>query len=250
MPFEVIPAIDLVGGRLGRIQAGHPVRVDAFGGDPVAAATAFVHAGARWIHLVDTDLAFTGHPAGLDAVREIAALPVRVQASGGLRTEEEVAAVLEAGAARAVLGSAALEDLDRAAALIEEHGERLAVGLEVDVDTVRPRGRRDGAWPLGEVVAWAAGSGAARFVVTAVARVGERSGPDVTAIRAVAAATGRPVIAAGGIASLDDLRAVAAAAPSVEGAIVGSALYEGGGLDLAQALRSMGPGEAADGEDA
>src|SRR6266581_4144390 len=238
VPFEVIPSIDLVGSRLGRIQEGRPVRVDSFGGDPVAAARAFVQAGARWIHVVDTDLAFTGDAAGLGVIREISALPVRVQASGGLRTEQEVAAVLAAGASRAVLGSAALEDLDRVADLIASHGERLAVGLEVDGDTVRPRGRATAWWPLAEVLSWLAASWAARVVVTAVARVGERAGPDLAAIRTVAGATGRPLIAAGGIATLEDVRAVAAAAPSVEGAIVGSALYEGG-LDLAEALRSM-----------
>src|SRR5205085_2625584 len=142
--------IDLVGGRLGRIQRGRPVRVEAFGGDPMGAARAFVSAGARWIHVVDTDRAFSGHAAGVGTIRDIAALPVRVQASGGLRTDQEVAA-----------------------------------------------------------------------------------------IRQVAVATGRPVIAAGGIATLEHVLAVAGAAPSVEGAIVGSALYEGG-LDLPEALRTLG----------
>src|SRR5207302_6271986 len=116
--FEVIPAIVLVGGRLGRLSAGRPVPEEAFGGDPLRAAEAFVEAGAGWIHVVDLDLAFTGRPSGLDVIRRIAALPVRVQASGGLATDAEVASVLEAGAARAVLGSAALADLDRAVALI------------------------------------------------------------------------------------------------------------------------------------
>ena len=104
MPFEVIPAIDLVGGRLGRIRGGRPEPVEAFGGDPVAAATAFAEAGVRWIHVVDTDLAFTGNARGLTAVREIAGLPLRVQASGGFRAEPEIDAVLEAGAARADRG--------------------------------------------------------------------------------------------------------------------------------------------------
>jgi phosphoribosylformimino-5-aminoimidazole carboxamide ribonucleotide (ProFAR) isomerase len=242
--FEVIPAIDLVGGRLGHLRDCRLVPVNAFGSDPMGAAAAFVEAGARWIHVVDTDLAFTGRPAGLDTIRRIAGMPVRVQASGGLGTENEIAAVLEAGAARAVLGSAALGDLDNAARLLARHGERLAVGLEVDGDVIRPRGRGDGAWPLAEVLPRLAASEATRFVVTAVTRVGERSGPDLRPIRVVAKATGRPVIAAGGIATLDDLRAVALAAASVEGAIVGSALYEGG-LDLAEAIRSLGAVEGA-----
>ncbi|MDP9343504.1 MAG: HisA/HisF-related TIM barrel protein [Actinomycetota bacterium] len=242
MPFEVIPAIDLVDGGLGRVRAGRPVPVDAFQGDPLAAAAAFVEAGARWIHVVDTDLAFTGRPSGLEVIRAIAGLAVRVQASGGLRTDEDIDAVLDAGAARAVLGSAALQDLDHAAELIGRHGERLAVGLEVDGEAIRPRGRGGGGggtWLVDAVLPQLVASGATRFVVTSVALVGERSGPDLGAIRAVARAAGRPVIAAGGIATVADLEALAAAAPNVEGAIVGSALYEGG-LDLAGAIRAMG----------
>ena len=238
MPFEVIPAIDLVGGRLGRIRGGRPEPVEAFGGDPVAAATAFAEAGVRWIHVVDTDLAFTGNARGLTAVREIAGLPLRVQASGGFRAEPEIDAVLEAGAARAVLGSAALEDRAGVTALMGRYGERLALGLEVEGDRVRPRGRGGGPWPLADVMRWIGESGAARFVVTAVARVGERSGPDLEAIRAVAGATDRPVIGAGGIATLADVLAVAGAGPSVEGAIVGSALYDGA-LDLSETVRAL-----------
>ena len=242
MSFEVIPAIDLVGGRLGRLVDGRPATVEAFGGDPQAAARDFVEAGARWIHVVDIDLAFTGRPSGLAAIRHIAALPVRVQASGGLATEEEVAAVLGAGAARAVLGSSALADQHVSASLIERYGERLAVGLEVDGDTIRPRGRAPGGWrQLGDVLPWLLQAGASRFVVTAVERVGELSGPDLQAIRFVAEASGRPVIAAGGIARLSELEALAAMDPPLEGAIVGSALYQGG-LDLAAAVSALAAG--------
>jgi phosphoribosylformimino-5-aminoimidazole carboxamide ribonucleotide (ProFAR) isomerase len=236
--FEVIPAIDLVEGRLGRLSGGRPAPVEAFGGDPLRAAEAFIEMGARWIHVVDVDLAFTGRPSGLDVIRWIAALPVRVQASGGLATDAEVASVLEAGAARAVLGSAALAHMGRAVAMIERHGERLAVGLEMDGATVRPRGRGVGGWKLGDVLSRL--EGARRFVVTAVGRVGERSGPDLDGAGRVARTTGGPVIAAGGIATLADLEALAALDSPLEGAIVGSALYDGT-LDLADAIRTLRP---------
>jgi len=241
VPFHVIPAIDLVHGRLGRLSRGRPEALDAFGGDPVRAAASFVEAGATWIHVVDVDLAFTGQPSGLGAIAEIAGLPVRVQASGGLAADRDVEAVLAAGAARAVLGSAALADRALTESLIRAHGERLVVGLEVDGETLRPRGRGEGGARLEDVLPWLVSVRARRFLVTDVSRVGEGSGPDLQGIGGVARATGRPVIASGGIATVPDLEALAALDPPIEGAIVGRALYEGG-LDLAAAIRAMDTG--------
>ncbi len=234
MGFQVIPSVDVAGGRLGRLTANGPVPIDGFGGDPLAAAEAFVEAGARWIHVVDMDLAFAGEARNLDVVRRIAALPVLVQASGGIVTEAEAETALEAGAARVVLGSGAFADREGSEALVARFRDVLAIGVEAEGSRVRPRGRAAVDLPLAETVAWLAGVGAARFVHTQVARVGGLEGPDLDGVAALASATGRPVIASGGIRSVDDLRALARLGPGVEGAIVGRALSEG--LDLREAL--------------
>jgi phosphoribosylformimino-5-aminoimidazole carboxamide ribonucleotide (ProFAR) isomerase len=234
--FDVIPAIDVTGGRLGRMVAGEAIPVDAFGGDPVAAAEAFVRAGARWLHVVDMDLASTGNALNINTVMSIrrAALfaGARIQASGGVSRREDVEYLLDVGAARVVLGSRALADPSLVSALTTELGERVAVGVEVEGDRIRSRGMEAVDLPLGATLAWLKDTDATRFVVTAVARVGELAGPDLDTLESVAA-LGRPFIAAGGIASADDLRAVRDA--GAEAAIVGRAAMEGG-LDLAAAI--------------
>lgn len=233
--FDVIPAVDVAGGRLARISSGGPASVEAFGGDPLTAAAAFVEAGARWLHVVDVDLAFSGEPANLDVVRRIAALGVRVQASGGIDSAELVDTMLAAGASRAVLGSASLHDRNTVERLLERFGAALAIGLEIDgTDTIRPRGRHIAPLDLGGTIAWLSAGEVDRFVVTATERA---DGPDLGTIELVARETGRPAIAAGGIGSVLLLRA-AAALPGVEGAIVGRALYEGT-LDLGAAISEL-----------
>lgn len=236
MPFQLLPAIDVAGGRLCRMTAGAPVAVDAHGGDPIAAASAFVRAGVRWIHFVDVDLATTGTPRNLDRLRDVAELGVAVQASGGAATASDVEALLAAGAQRVVLGSAALADRETTEGLVSDLGERLCVGIEADGPTIRPRGRGE-ELPLWETLTWLADLDVRRFVLTEVGRVGRMSGPDLDGIWALARHTGRPVLAAGGIRDLRDLRAVAGLGEPVEGAIVGRALQEA--LDLAEALRAM-----------
>lgn len=237
MPFEIIPAIDVAGGRLCRVRAGGPVPVEAFGGDALAAATAFVAAGARRLHFVDVDLAMRGDAANAGLLSAVVALGVPVQASGGVATAAEVEFLLDAGADRVVLGSAALSDRRATEALVADLGERLAVGIEADGSTVRPRGRGN-ELPLWETLTWLAGLQVRRFVFTEVGRVGELRGPDLDGIRALATHTGRPVLVSGGIRGLEDLRAVAGLGGSVEGAIVGRALHEG--MDLAETLRELG----------
>jgi len=230
-PFEVIPAVDVSRGRLARLHAGGIVPVGAFGGDPVAAAREFAAAGAVWAHVVDLDLAFTGVAGNIDLIGAIAHQGLRIQASGGLATVEEVDALLAAGAARAVLGSAALSDPGAVAAAAERYGERLVVGLEVEGEIVRPRGRAaEGSWALGEVLDALRSAPVARFLVTAVERVGGMAGPDLGAVGRVARETGRPVVAAGGIAGPADVAALAGLEPAIEGAVVGRALYEGTAL--------------------
>ncbi len=232
----MIPAIDLAAGRLGRMEADGAVPVDAFGGDPIAAAEAFVRAGARWLHVVDMDLAATGNAININVVMSIrrAALfaGARIQASGGVSRREDIEYLLDVGADRIVLGSRALSDPDLVADLTSTLGERIAVGLEIDGDRVRSRGMDAVDLPLADTLGWLRGTDVVRFVVTAVSRVGGLGGPDLDMLGAVAG-LGRPFIVAGGIASNDDLRAVREA--GAEAAIVGRAAMDGG-LDLTEAL--------------
>jgi phosphoribosylformimino-5-aminoimidazole carboxamide ribonucleotide (ProFAR) isomerase len=232
--FEVIPAIDVSGGRLVRLGVHGVVAVDAFGGDPLAAATAFVEAGAGRLHVVDVDLATTGQAANLEVVRALVGLGVPVQASGGVVQAAQVEELLAAGAARVVLGSGALAARADVERLVPGLGERLCVGVEADGAEIRPRGGGP-ALPLWETLMWLGELDVSRFVFTEVGRVGGLAGPDLDGVWALATHTARPVLAAGGIRSLDDLRAVAGLGGSVEGAIVGRALYEG--LDPVAALR-------------
>jgi phosphoribosylformimino-5-aminoimidazole carboxamide ribotide isomerase len=234
--FEVIPAIDVKDGALTHLTPTGVTRIDAFAGDPVAAAAAMVEAGATRLHVVDMDLAFNGQPRNLDVVSAIVSLRVQVQAGGGVRTADEVDALLSVGAGRVVLGSAALADEVLARELLGTYGPRLIVGIEVgDGGTIRSRGRDPVDLPLMETLGWLSAARAPMFLVTAVTRVGSSIGPDVRAVKRVVRA-GRPVLAAGGITSVDDLRAVRAA--GAVGAVVGRAALEGT-LDLAEARSAL-----------
>lgn len=237
MSLQVIPAIDIAEGRLARLSAGGIAPLDAFGGDPLAAARAFVEAGATWIHVVDLDMAMTGEPRNLALLTDIAALGVPVQASGGITTERQVEEALSAGASRAVVGSAAFAFRDATAKLISARGDAVAVGIEADGPTLRPRGRGARETPLWEALGWLAGLDVARFVFTEVGREGGMGGPDLDGIWALATHTGRPVIASGGVRGNEDLRAIAALGAGIEGAVIGRALYEG--LDLAEAIAAV-----------
>jgi phosphoribosylformimino-5-aminoimidazole carboxamide ribonucleotide (ProFAR) isomerase len=232
--FEVIPAIDVAGGRLVRMSRQGTVPLEAFGGDPLAAATAFVESGAARLHVVDVDLATTGEPANLGWVRRLAALGVPVQASGGVTAAAQVEALFEAGADRVVLGSAALDERPVAERLLATHGPRLCVGIEADGARIRPRGAEGRELPLWETLVWLSGLDVTRYLFTEVGRVGELAGPDLDGIWALATHAERPVLAAGGVRSVDDVRAVADLGGSVEGVVVGRALHEG--LDLVEAL--------------
>ena len=233
----MIPAIDVAGGILAPPGMQGPVA--AFGGDPRTAAASFADAGARWVHVVDLDLARTGEPANLEMLTSVAELGLRVQASGGARSGSSVERLLQAGAERIVLGSAALADRALTEDLLARFGGSLAVGIEADGVTIRPRGTGATELSLWETLGWLSGLNVRRFVLTEVGRAGSLAGPDLDGIWALATHTGRPVIAAGGIGSLEDLRAVAELGGTVEGAIVGRALYEGR-LDLAEALAAFG----------
>lgn len=233
--FDVIPAIDVSGGVLTHLTPEGRIAIEAFGGDPVAAAAAMVEAGATRLHVVDMDLAFEGEPRNLHVVSAIASLRVHVQAGGGVRMREEVDALMSAGADRVVLGSAALADESSVGELVKHMGEHLIVGIEVDGGEIRSRGRDPVELPLMQTLGWVAAAGAPAFLVTAVARVGSSVGPDVESVKRVVRA-GRPVLAAGGVRSIDDLRALRAAGAA--GAVVGRAVLEGM-LDLAEARAAL-----------
>ena len=236
----VYPAIDLRAGRCVRLLQGDPGREERCGDDPAAVAAAFVAAGALALHAVDLDGAFASRPLQLHLLRAIAATGVPVQWGGGLRTEEDVAAALEAGAARAVVGTRALDEAF-VRRLVARFGPRhLIGGLDARGDRVAVEGWRttshlsltDAAAQLG---AW----GVEEVVFTQVERDGMLQGPDVAGLRAVAA-RGLRVVASGGVTTEDDLRTVAAV-PGCAGAILGRALYTGR-ITLAAALRAAAEG--------
>ena len=236
MTFLILPALDVWQGRLAVATADGPSSVDTFGGDPVAAARAAVAAGARALHLVDLDLAYGGIP-GLDvaAIRTVAA-DATLQVSGAIGDAATGRAYLVAGADRFVLGSSALAD-DRGTLLVlRDAGTDVVVGLEVEDGRIRARGagRVDDAdgLDLMSTLGWLHAAGAPAFLVTSIDRVGRLGGPDVELVRRVVRA-GRPTYAAGGIGSLEDLRALRDAGAA--GAVVGRAALEGR-IDLAEAL--------------
>lgn len=233
--FEVIPAIDVSEGRLATFTPDGPRPMEAFGGSPVAAAEAAVGAGAEWLHVVDMDLAFGGDLRNLAVVAAIASLPVAVQAAGGVRDADEARAFFDAGAIRVVLGSAALANEPRATALLSAEGTRLVIGIEADEGRIRSRGRDPVDLPLLETLGWLVAAGASRLLVTSVAKVGGRGGPDVELVERVVRA-GPPVLAAGGISSIADLRALRAAGAA--GGVVGSAVLDGS-LDLSAAIAEV-----------
>jgi phosphoribosyl isomerase A len=233
--FQVIPAIDVAGGRLARLTSDGPVAVEAYDGDPIVAARACLEAGATFLHVVDMDLAFSGEARNAGVLRSIASLGARVQAAGAVVEDREIAGMLDAGSERVVMGSAALEDLAEAGRMIERYGERLVVGIEVDTDRIRARGRRATDLPLHETLSAVHAAGAARCLITGVARVSSLTGPDVHAL-AMAVELGLPAIVAGGIASIDDL--VTLKDGGAEAAVVGRAALEGR-LDLGSAITSV-----------
>jgi phosphoribosylformimino-5-aminoimidazole carboxamide ribonucleotide (ProFAR) isomerase len=238
MGFDVLPAIDVQGGRLARLRQGDPSTLAYEPGDPLDAAAALVEAGARWIHVVDLDAALSGRPANADTLRRIAGLPVRVQAGGGLGADA-VRAALDLGAARAVLGGGALADRVEAERLLAEYGAGIAVGLDVRGERLAPRGGHPER-PLGPVLTWLAGvePRPCAAVVTDVERDGMLAGVDASGLVGLSERLGIPVIASGGVRSLEDLRVLAAAGPEVIGAIVGRALH-GGAFTLADALDAV-----------
>jgi phosphoribosylformimino-5-aminoimidazole carboxamide ribotide isomerase len=244
--FDLLPAIDLRGGRVVRLQQGDFARETTYSDDPVAVASAFVDGGARWLHVVDLDGARGGAPVHGDVIlRIISTVGERasVEVAGGLRTADAVADVLEARAARAVIGTAALQDRPFVADLVARHGpERIAVSIDVRAGVAVGEGWVDRAAgiPVRSAIDGLADAGVRWFEVTAIDRDGTLRGPDLELLEILAADRRVNVIASGGIASLEDLRAVREI--GCAGAIVGRALYDGS-LNLSDvlAVSSGGP---------
>jgi phosphoribosylanthranilate isomerase len=231
----LLPAVDVADGQAVRLVQGRAGSQTSYG-VPLEAALAWQRAGAEWIHLVDLDAAF-GRGSNADLLADVVRhLDVAVELSGGIRDDDSLAAALATGCARVNLGTAALEDPAWTRRVITEHGERVAVGLDVRGRVLAARGWTSQGGDLFEVLARLEADGCARYVVTDVTKDGTLRGPNLDLLRQVCAATDRPVVASGGVSSLDDLRALRELVPlGVEGAIVGKALYAGQ-FTLEQAL--------------
>ncbi|HLZ37250.1 MAG TPA: bifunctional 1-(5-phosphoribosyl)-5-((5-phosphoribosylamino)methylideneamino)imidazole-4-carboxamide isomerase/phosphoribosylanthranilate isomerase PriA [Mycobacteriales bacterium] len=238
MSLTLLPAVDVAGGRAVRLVRGEAGTETAYG-DPRDAARAWQEAGAEWIHLVDLDAAF-GRGSNRELIADvIRAVDVHVELSGGIRDDVSLAAALATGATRVTLGTAALESPEWVRRAIGEHGERIAVGLDVRGTTLAARGWTREGGELYDVLARLDREGCARYVVTDVRRDGTLTGPNLDLLRDVCARTDRPVVASGGVSSLDDLRAIASLVPlGIEGAVVGKALYAGA-FTLADALAAV-----------
>ncbi|MEK6720215.1 MAG: 1-(5-phosphoribosyl)-5-[(5-phosphoribosylamino)methylideneamino] imidazole-4-carboxamide isomerase [Chloroflexota bacterium] len=240
--FELLPAIDLIGGRVVRLREGDFARATDYGADPVEVARAFVAAGAAWIHIVDLDGARSGTRVQAEVVRGIVSSVgegARCQVAGGLRAATDVVAALGDGAARVVLGTAALGDPSFSQRLVEEHGNaRIVVALDIRDGLALGDGWRVGApgIPAADALRTQAAAGVTTFAVTAIDRDGLLGGPDLDLLeRLVGLDCGR-IIASGGVTTIDDLLAVRAIGCS--GAIVGRALYEGR-ISLPDALAAV-----------
>jgi 1-(5-phosphoribosyl)-5-[(5-phosphoribosylamino)methylideneamino] imidazole-4-carboxamide isomerase/N-(5'phosphoribosyl)anthranilate isomerase len=225
MSLVLLPAVDVADGAAVRLVQG--------------AALTWQNGGAEWIHLVDLDAAF-GRGSNRDLLADVVGrLDVKVELSGGIRDDASLEAALATGCARVNLGTAALESADWVRAAIAKYGDRIAVGLDVRGTTLAARGWTSEGGDLYETLARLDADGCARYVVTDVHRDGTLTGPNLQLLRNVCAATDKPVVASGGVSSLDDLRALATlTAEGVEGAILGKALYAGA-FTLPEALDAV-----------
>ena len=235
MTLTLLPAVDVAGGQAVRLVQGVAGSETSYG-DPLEAALAWQRDGATWIHLVDLDAAF-GRGSNAELLAEVVRrLDIAVELSGGIRDDESLSAALATGAARVNIGTAALENPEWCDRIIGEYGDRVAIGLDVRGRTLSARGwTRDGG-DLFEVLERLEKAGAARYVVTDITKDGTMRGPNLDLLREVCARTKAPVVASGGVSTLDDLRALAALEPlGVEGVITGKALYAGA-FTVAEAL--------------
>jgi phosphoribosylanthranilate isomerase len=236
--LTLLPAVDVADGQAVRLVQGAAGSETSYG-DPVSAALAWQEAGAEWIHLVDLDAAF-GRGSNADLLAEVVGkLDVSVEMSGGIRDDASLERALATGCRRVNIGTAALEQPEWVRSVIGHHADQIAVGLDVRGTTLAARGWTSEGGDLYETLARLDAEGCARYVVTDVMKDGTLRGPNLDLLRDVCARTSAPVVASGGVSSLDDLRALASlAAIGVEGAIVGKALYAGA-FTLGEALAAV-----------
>jgi 1-(5-phosphoribosyl)-5-[(5-phosphoribosylamino)methylideneamino] imidazole-4-carboxamide isomerase/N-(5'phosphoribosyl)anthranilate isomerase len=223
----LLPAVDVKDGQAVRLVRGELANQSNYGA-PLDAALDFQSAGAEWIHLVDLDAAFgtgSNHEILADVIKK---LDIKVELSGGIRNEESLKRALDTGCERINLGTAALEDPDWTASVVSRFGERIAVGLDVRGHTLAARGWTKEGGDLFETIERLDRDGCSRYVVTDVNKDGTLQGPNLALLKEVCSATNKPIIASGGVSTLDDVRALRALTEiGIEGSIVGKALYSG-----------------------
>jgi 1-(5-phosphoribosyl)-5-[(5-phosphoribosylamino)methylideneamino] imidazole-4-carboxamide isomerase/N-(5'phosphoribosyl)anthranilate isomerase len=233
--LELLPAVDVKDGRAVRLVQGELSAETAYG-NPLEVALEFQAAGAEWLHLVDLDAAFGRGENSVQLAQVVGRLDIKVELSGGIRDDESLARALATGCTRVNLGTAALENPEWTARVIAEHGDRIAVGLDVRGHVLAARGWTKEGGDLFETIERLERDGCARYVVTDVTKDGTLQGPNIELLKEVCAVTSKPVVASGGISSLADIAALSALnSLGVEGAIVGKALYAGA-FTLEQAL--------------
>ncbi|MEY4961911.1 MAG: hypothetical protein RLZZ249_608 [Actinomycetota bacterium] len=236
MKLELLPAVDVAAGKAVRLTQGEAGSEEDFG-HPIDAARDWIAAGAEWIHLVDLDAAF-GRGENRAVIGEVvrASGETKIELSGGIRDDASLEAALDLGATRVNLGTAALENPDWTARVISRYGDQIAVGLDVRGTTLAARGWTQEGGDLFEVLARLEDAGCARYVVTDVTKDGTLRGPNLELLKLVMEKTDKPVVASGGISSLDDIRDLHALVElGLEGAILGKSLYAGR-FTLEQAL--------------
>ena len=233
--LELLPAVDVKDGRAVRLVQGELTRESIYG-SPLEVALDFQKSGAEWLHLVDLDAAFGRGENSALLAEVVGRLDIDVELSGGIRDDESLMRALATGCRRVNLGTAALENPEWTSRVIAEHGDRIAVGLDVRGHVLAARGWTKEGGDLFETLARLESDGCARYVVTDVTKDGTLQGPNLELLKEVCAATKKPVVASGGISSLEDIKALCALSQvGVEGAIVGKALYAGA-FTLEQAL--------------
>lgn len=225
--LELLPAVDVKDGRAVRLVQGELDAETAYG-NPLEVALEFQAAGAEWLHLVDLDAAFGRGENSALLAEVVGTLDIKVELSGGIRDDESLRRAIATGCKRVNLGTAALENPEWTAKVIAEFGDRIAVGLDVRGHVLAARGWTKEGGDLFETIERLERDGCARYVVTDVTKDGTLKGPNIELLKEVCAVTRKPVVASGGISSLEDIAALVALNNSgIEGAIVGKALYAG-----------------------
>lgn len=224
--LELLPAVDVADGKAVRLTQGEAGSETDYG-SPLEAAQTWIDAGAEWIHLVDLDAAF-GRGDNRKIIQEVvdACKGVKIELSGGIRDDASLEAALSAGATRVNLGTAALENPDWTEQVIAKYGQQIAVGLDVRGTTLAARGWTQEGGELFDVLDRLEGAGCSRYVVTDVTKDGTLKGPNLELLKQVMEKTNKPVVASGGISTLEDIKALSELVPlGLEGAILGKALY-------------------------